>query len=422
MKKFNFFAKQSTPKLKTSGHMTIKGRFESDIDKEVENKLRGGLALNQFYKMSQTDAICGAILLALTKIFQDISWETIDDDKGVLQKSLDSVQWNKTLEDILTFFIYGHCVMEQVLVQDESGDYIWKRLYYRPQTTLSDWNFDDDGNLDSITQIAQGHLATIPINKVLLFNNLSSQSNPKGKSLFRNAFRDWYYKTNMEQIEAIGIERDLTGLPVLKAPEGQELQDEDGKLNTIGQWAWATVRNIKRNSQEGLVLPPGWEVSLLGSPGKRQFDLNEVINRYSANMAISMLSQFLILGVINSSGSFALSKEQSTLFYKAVEGFAASICDTVNSQFAGSKCLQVFNNLEKQPKLIATGIDKPDLGELASFLGRLLKFNVITPDDTLEEFLRNRASLPSKEKSNPAIPQDAPIKKEVPKDDKSNKA
>lgn len=404
MRKFNFFSKaSSTPTAtKPSGFMTIKGKFEHDIDKEVENRLRGHRALVEFYKMSQNDAICGAIILALTKIFQDIEWKAEDDEQGILAQSLENVGWKKILEDILTFFIYGHSVMETVL-KEENNQVVWDRMYYRPQTTIMDWKFKSNGDLAYFTQVAQGNIVDIKASKCLLFTNLATQSNPKGKSLFRNAFRDWYYKTNIEQVEAIGIERDLTGLPVLKAPESAELQDETGALNELGKWAWTTVRNIKRNSQEGLVLPPEWQFELVGSPGKRQFDLNEVIARFSGNMALSMLSQFLILGVINSSGSFALSKEQSSLFYKAIEGFASNVCYTVNNQFIGTKSLQIFNNLPKQPKLVATGIDKPDLNDLASFLGRTLKFNVITPDDKLEDFLRNFAALPARDKATSRI-------------------
>jgi len=289
--------------------------------------------------------------------------------------------------------------MEVTLTEkDEKGRVYWKNMHFRPQTTIARWKYNKVGDLDFIVQqTPDSDEVEIKASKCLLFHVAKTQSSPRGKSLFRNAYRDWYYKTNIEKIEAIGIERDLTGLPVLSAPDSCELQDEHGKLNKLGQWAWQTVRNVKRNSQEGLVLPAEWTFKLVGSPGQRQFDLNDVINRYSSNIALSMLSQFLVLGVTNSSGSFALAKEQSSLFHTAIEGIALGIANAVNSQFIGSEALSIFNTTDTKPKLKPVGVERVDLNDLASFLGRLLKYNIITPDDKLEEFLRDRVALPERD-------------------------
>jgi len=385
---------------------SVKGEFTYETDDEIERLLAGDKYLTEFYKMSVNDPVCGAVLLALTQIFKSIKWDTEDDEDGLLKASLEKAGWIDNMGDMLTQFVFGHSIMEVTLTErDKDGRVIWNNMYYRPQTTISDWEFDRHGKLLAVVQqVTNAHNFKSPndevrikADKCLIFHAFKTQVNPRGKSLFRNAYRDWYYKTNIEKIEAIGIERDLTGLPVLCAAEDVELQDEHGVLNAVGNWAWTTVRNIKRNSQEGLVLPAGWEFKLIGSPGQRQFDLNDVINRYSTNMALSMLAQFLVLGVTSSSGSFALAKEQSSLFHTAVEGFAYAMVDVVNNQFIGGKALQLFNNLEKQPKLKATGIERIDISDMASYLGRLLKFNIIEPDDALEDFVRERVALPKKD-------------------------
>ena len=129
-----------------------------------------------------------------------------------------------------------------------------------------------------------------------------------------------------------------------------------------------------------------------------------------------MLSQFLILGVINNSGSFALAQEQSQLFFKAVEGYASMITHVVNTQFIGAPALGLLNNIE-EPRLVVVGIDEPSLEELASFLGRLFKFNILTPDDSLEDYLRKRAKLPV---SDPETAREPKENKPDNTDDKSN--
>lgn len=394
-------------------HRTVKGFFGSDLDAEAEAALRGTGYIRQFKKMADTDAICGAVMLAITKTFQSITWKAENDPKGLLDKSMKNVNWYERMEEILNFLIYGHSVFELTLKEDEDGDIVWDGMFTRPQDTITGWFYTKSGILESIEQYAYGISSDsreikggnegvgeviINMNKCFHFAQGKTRNNPLGKSLFRNAYRDWYYRTNIEKIEAVGIERDLTGLPVLTPNEDDQLLDEKGKFTPLGNWAWSTVQNVKRNKQEGLVVPTGWTFQLQGTPGQRQFDMDAVIGRYDAKIAMSMLSQFLVLGVINSSGSFALSKEQSHLFYKAVTGFAEMIAHVVNTQFIGCPSLGLLNDVE-QPKLTVVGVDRPSMDELASFLGRLLKFNVLTPDDELEKHLRNVASLPDADKA-----------------------
>lgn len=380
---------------------SIQGIFSTTTDATLDAIMDSRSAM-LYHKMSESDAICGAVLLALTKIFQNIEWKVYNDPQDILAESMDNVKWTDSLEDILSMFVYGHSLMETTLKKVGSR-VLWDKMFYRPQTTLMRWRYKSDGKLDFIEQMNRGKLAKIKAHKCLLFNTSKSQANPLGKSLFRNAHRDWHYKTNIEQIEAIGIERDLTGLPVLTAPESENLMNADGSLSPLGQWAWNVVRNVKKNKQEGLVLPSGWDFELAGSPGKRQFDLNDSISRYSNNMALSMLSQFLVLGVTNSSGSFALAKEQSSLFYIACEGFANSVANVVNNQFIGATALSIYNNLPDKPYIKPVGIERIELNDLASFLGRLLKYNIITPDDKLEEYLRDRVALPPRDSDSSRI-------------------
>jgi len=380
-------------------YTNVKGKFTSHLDKETEALLMGANGLRAYKKMAESDAICSSFVLAITKIFQSLEWKAVNDPKGALKRSLKNVNWPERLEEIVTFLIYGFADFEVTIKQEEDGVYTWSGFYFRPQSTIADYIQDSKGNIKQVEQWGEvGENVKINANRILHFASRKNISNPWGKSIFRGAFRDWYYRTNIEKVEAIGVERDLTGLPVLTPSDDVSMHDADGNFTKEALWAWEVVRQVKRNEQEGLVLPPGWSFELQGSPGERQFDLNAVINRYDAKIAMSVLAQFLILGVVNSSGSFALAKEQSDLFHKAVEGFAKSIANVVNTQWIGSPALGLLNDTEA-PRLEPVGAQKLNLSDLASFLGRLLKFNIITPDDELEAYLRKIASLPDKDES-----------------------
>jgi len=374
------------------------------MDEELQNKLKGSRKYTEFGKMSNDDAICGGIRLAIDKIIDTITWKVDDDTHGIMEESLENVGWNERLTDITSFLDYGFSAFEVIIERNKKGRYVWKAIENRPQETVTRWIMDKRNLAIGFDQRdSQGRSATVDLKRCLHFRTSTFKNNPEGKSIFRNAYRDWYYRTNIERLESIGIERDLTGLPTLTPPEDIELTDETGAINAAGNWAWNTVQNIKRNEQEGVVLPFGWELTLIGSPGQRQFDLNDVINRYDTRIAMSVLSQFLVLGLGNSGGSFALSKEQSELFYKAAEGYANIIARTINTQYMGTHILRDLNGLRKAPTIVPIGANRPDLQEVAAFLARLFKFNAITPDEKLEVELRRLAGLPEMDKANPRI-------------------
>lgn len=391
--------KSSEKQNKAIPYMGVKGNFGSYIDDEIEPSLANDLYIGQFKKMYYDDPIVGSIMLAITKTFQAVEWKCKNDPKGALEKSLENVNWKEMIEEIVLFLVYGHSVFEVVLQEEEDGLITWKNMYSRPQDTIVKWNRDPHGNVLSIDQQnpTLGKLATIKMNKCLHFTTNKTINRPEGRSILRNAYRSWYYKTNFEKIEAIGVERDLTGLPVLTPAEDAILLNTDGTLNALGLWAWQIVRQIKRNEQEGLVLQPGWTFQLQGSPGQRQFDTGSVISRYDGKIAMSMLAQFLILGVNSDSGSFALASVQSDLFYKAVEGFAIMVANVINTQFIGARAISLLNDYPEIASVEPVGANKLNLNDLASFLGRLFKFNVITPDDKLEEHVRKVASLPERD-------------------------
>ena len=137
---------------------------------------------------------------------------------------------------------------------------------------------------------------TIPIDKALLFRTKSRKNNPEGKSILRNAYRSWYFKRRIQEIEGIGVERDLAGYPVIYAPEGYDIWSEDEAATAIRASLEGMVRSVRRDESEGLVLPYGYELKLLSTGGARQFDTNAIINRYDTRIAMTVLADFILSG------------------------------------------------------------------------------------------------------------------------------
>ena len=209
----------------------------------------------------------------------------------------------------------------------------------------------------------------------------------------------------MQTIEAIGIERDLAGLPVAFVPP-QLLSDnatsqETAALNEIKR----IVRNIRRDEQEGLVFPlaydpetkqKAYDIQLLTSGGRRQFDTNEIITRYDQRIAMSMLADFIMLGH-EKIGTQALSVSKIELFMDSIEAWLTGIADVFNNY--GIPRLMRLNGIPEElfPKLNYSAPRDPDIGVIGEYVGKLTSAGAMLPDDDLSNYLRELAGLPTEE-------------------------
>ena len=111
---------------------------------------------------------------------------------------------------------------------------------------------------------------------------------------------------------------------------------------------------------------------------------------------MTVLADFLFLGH-EQSGSWALSSDKTRLFSMAIGTYLDIISETFN-RHAIPRLLELNKKFEGAalPKLIHGDIETQDLKELGEYLKAMSEMGLITPDDTLEEFLREQASLPMK--------------------------
>ena len=271
----------------------------------------------------------------------------------------------------------------------------------RSQETLYQWEYDNEDNLLGMTQLAppDWKICTIQAEKALHFRTKSRKDNPEGRSILRNAYRPWYFKRRIQEIEGIGIERDLAGLPVIYGPGGVDLWDEDIPENIkIWEGLESIARNIRRDEMEGVVLPDGYRLELLSSGGSRQFDTNAVINRYDTRIAMTVLADFIFLGH-DKTGSWALSSDKTELFAVAIGTFLDIICETLNSQ--GVPALidingKHFEGITAYPEIVHGDIEDMDITKVSAFIKDMTGIGVLVPDDGLEDYIRQAGHLPER--------------------------
>ena len=369
--------------------------------------LRGVRGRKTYREMRDNDAIIGAMFFAITQILRESRWDvrTKDDaseegkkDVELLKDSLFGMthSWSGVFTDILSFFTYGFSLLEQVYHRNAKNQTVWKKLAFRAQESIERWKIDDFGETVGFYQRPAPDYREryIPIGKCLHFRTESAGNNPEGRSILRNAFRAWFMKKNIEEIEAIGVERDLAGLPTLTMPEGFDPTSEDVDVQRQITSAKALISNIRRDEQEGILLPFGWVMTLLASSGHRQIDTVSVINRYNKEMAATVLAQFIMLGM-ERTGSYALAREQTDMFYLALEAWADYIA-TVMNRYAVPQ-LFAYNGIKDRPLpyLVHTPIRRFTLKDIAEYVSKLSdeKVNALEITDDVKGFLRRYGRL-----------------------------
>ena len=399
-------------------------RYGGFIFEEFLPELRGKKGIEVYSEMESNDDVVGAILFAMEMLVRQVDW-TVDPagDSAKDKEAAEFVQscmgdmqvtWIDTISEILSFLTFGWSYHEIVYKRRmghtrdprtnskySDGLIGWRKLPIRAQETLYQWEYDENDNLLGMTQMPPPTFGTytIPIGKALHFRTRSRKDNPEGRSILRNAYRSWFFKRRIQEIEGIGIERDLAGLPVIYAPQDLDIWNNDDEYSaSVLAGLQMMVRNIRRDAMEGIVLPEGYKLELLSSGGTRQFDTNAIINRYDTRIAMTVLADFIFLGH-EKSGSWSLSSNKTDMFALACGAFLDIICETFNSQ--GIPALidmngQHFEGITDYPKMNHGDIEDVDIQQFAAFIKDMTGIGILVPDDGLEDYVRQVGHLPER--------------------------
>lgn len=413
--------------LAISGNTGLK-RWGGQISEEFLNELKGHKGRQVIVQMRDNCPIIGGLLYAMMVLIRQVLWkieptgttpeharwaEFADEARGDMDHT-----WDEFISEAMSMVPFGWAYLEEVFKvrgglgqaapefrsKFRDGLWGWRKFSIRAQETLDRWEFSEDGTILGMWQfdVMGGGRNFIPMDKALLFRVQSHKNNPEGRSLLRSTYRPWFYLTHVQTIEAIGIERDLAGYPVMQVPVrlfSPGANAEDQQLMTHFE---QMVQKVKRDQYEGMVVPAetnqdgtasGYKFSLMTSGGRRPIDVNEIVKRYESRVAISLLGEFVLLGM-DAVGSFALSSNKTQLFAQALGAMLTSIAETFNR--CAIPRLMKLNSVPQEfwPELTYSDIETPDVGELASAIGTMVNAGLLTPDNALETHVREFLNLP----------------------------
>ena len=413
------FEKQDVPdKFIEVGRTGLK-HWGGVLDEEFLRELQGTSGIRTYREMSRNDPIIGASLFAYTMLAKEVSFridsarlgdrqadEVAEFVRGALFEDL-NLSWRDLLGEIFSFLTYGWSWFEVVYKRREGQDgevksrfddrrIGWRKWAIRAQDSLLAWGKAAAGGVSGMVQSAAPTYGrvTIPIQKSLLFKTTSEHGSPEGVSILRTAYVPYYSKRRILVVRGIGIERDLAGLPKLTPPEGLDVWNpNDSSAVAKKADAEKILRNIRRDVHEGILVPFGWELELLSSGGSRQFNITEVVAQLNAEITISMMTDFLLVGH-EKVGARSMREDARDTFSHAASSFLDTICDVIN-RFAIPVLVELNGwSQEVSPKLAHGPVAEVNLLDLTAFIEKAAGAGLLFPDEGLEKRLRERAQLP----------------------------
>lgn len=390
------------------------------VEEEFLTQLQWPDAGKVYQEMASNDAVVGGCLYVIETLARRADWhvEPASQEAGDIEAAeflescmhdMTNQAWDDFICDALSMLTYGFSFHEIVYKirrgpQEKDpkfksnytdGRIGWQCLPIRSQASLDEWEINQDtGEIISFIQDPSivglsAQKVNIPIEGNLLFKTRANRGNPEGWSLLRRAYRSWFFKRYIEELEGIGIERGLAGIPVLSPPPDVPLFDKDNEemVQMLG-WAQELVAGLRQDKEHGIILPnTDWKLELLGTSGAKQsLDTDTIIRRHEYRIASSMLSDLILIGA-DATGSFSLAETKQSMLVSSLQAIIGTIAATLNMQ-AVPALFQLNNwQLERLPRIVASNIEQPSPSDVALIL-RSLKVDVAQSPKLLNYLLQ----------------------------------
>lgn len=374
----------------------------------------------------QNDPVIGAILHGIEMLIRGVDWtvepanfDGVDENAAkdaaeFVDGCLDDMDgfWpGDTLSAMISYIPWGWSLMEMVYKRRggpetndatkrskyDDGRIGWRSWSIRPQATRESWVIDEAGSVVAMVQRdpQSQDTFTIPIDRCIHLVYSSRTNSPEGWSPLRPAFNAWYFKTNIQQIEAIGIERDLAGLPVAYFPSNWKPGE------TMYEAVASIVTGVRNDEQAGVMLPSEFDENgnqllkfeLMSTGGARAFDTDVIVRRYANEIVTVFLANVMRTGQ-DGIGALALSETQSGLFQQAIAAHLDIVADAVNTQAIPQ--LLRLNGIDSAlaPSIRHGRLDSTDLTQFGLYLVRLTNTGLLGDTPELRKFVHEIAGLP----------------------------
>lgn len=408
----------------------------SDIDFTLtRGDLFGGkrVRIKDLLEMGENDETIAAMFYAIETTLAQVQWRHEPRDNGEdsdAPEAIEAAEFADSLlkdmetplqsyiENAISYLIAGFSLAEinfrQRTLAEGSRytDGLWgvRNIAERGQLTISEWLTDGRKTVSFRQATSSGK--PVPLAKCMHLTVRGGPNRPMGKSMLKSAFRLYLLKRRIQDSEAIGIERDLCGLPIMDVPM-EDIEAATNQASTpLGKAAAARIKaaqlavsDMRLNEAGGLVIPSDpyegetdgklssvrkYNFRIVTSAGSRSIDTRGAIREYDLSIARILMMQFLRLGD-RAGGSYALSDTQSSLALRSIMAIVAKIAFEWRLKVLRTVFLLNGRSLQYLPDLGTSSITEDSLEEMGQFLESLASAKELLDEDPeLAEDMKQR--------------------------------
>lgn len=423
--------------MKQIGHTglpTAMGLVRDDFYNELEYPFAAKTFKNMVYHPTVASAVT-----VIKDTIRKVNWDVkpVDDSEEAkeqaefIQSCMQDMDrpWKEYINEFLSIITYGFSLNEKVFKRRKNkkskftdNKIGWKKLPSRNQASVKRWVWDEEGRdligvVQDLALVKRGAsryettnpIVGIPIEKLLHFRHDAQLDNPEGNSPLKSAYIPWKYMVTIEEYEAVGISRDLAGMPIIYLPPEYMAENASDDKKAVYTYMQQVVRNINANEQAGLVFPrfidpetkhDAFGFELANTQGGKSYDTDAIIRRYEQKILMSFLADVLIIGHGNT-GSFSLASEKSNLLSTKIAAILDQIVEVINNDLIPHTFRINGWDDSETPKIVYNDFEKTSLDEVGKLVQRAVSVGALEVDKELSNKLRELIEVPPADESNP---------------------
>ena len=382
--------------------------FAGYIFEDYLSQLIGQQRAYTFDKMRRQDPAIGQLINIMNNVLASLTHEIkikpeyMDNPTAIKQQEFISKilfynmnrSFDEVLKDIYTQNIYGYSIFEGLWKNEITDSFgpvtVLKDMLWRSPRTIYEFHIDQHENLDYVVQRAYGDSqkndVKMPAGNVFVFTVEKEGVNFEGISPLRRVFGPWQIKQELLNLLVIGS--DKFSVPTVMFKSSLAGQD-----NKIMQKMEDAIIEYQGGTGSSLIFPSQFEPVF----PNYNFKPEEIIKAIKlCNDEIIKESSATFLEM-QQGGSYALGAAMIQFFHNAIDAKSKLIAGPFNTRIIPTL---ISINRPTEPcmvELMFSAAGQSVSKDYADSLAKLTQQNMITPDDTLESFLRKNMNLPEQD-------------------------
>lgn len=344
--------------------------------------------------------------------------------EGLLDAQM-SKPWRQVVRRQIMKKFRGFAMHEAIIRRRHDGKIIFGDIQHRPQWSVFRWDKPDEQTpWQGIEQLTRsGRTFYIPRERLLYSVEDTLTDSPDGVGVLRQLAESARVLEVYRTLEGIGLQNDLRGMPVIKAPLGLIRQnaisagvaaDDETAISAYidgaTKWARDFLEGHSKTPDQGMLLPsdPFYSLDAAKSPSgvlQWSFDIvkgatssmpevGAAIARVTRDIAQVMCAEWLLLGSADAGGAYSMHADKTAMFGQVINSTLGDIADDAERDLAAR--LVALNGMDPEtctPRLVVEPIATGGVEYAAKTLMMLAQAG-LHPEDEAGNIIRSRMDLP----------------------------